>query len=274
MIDALTRFCALLERIQHRHSANASDLLRAKMSLDTFNEVFMSTSQTGSATPSQYNSHEQHAHASASLQRGGFGRSKEVQEELTILSSLALPNFTSSLTSLSEMTDFYHSETFEGEVLEKYKGQREMWRALYELVQRYETKLKPDNVDKLKKKIEGAQGRYQSISQSSSAATPQNQEELKKILESIERDQDAIKIALDRRVALRWCVAQELRYAWRSSANMRVILSDWSREESSVSVDLMVLPLGLLFTLLRAMQLKCGPVPVMVRLLQHSSSNA
>ena len=205
MIDRQTRLCALLERISHRSTSNANDLLRAHMCLDFVGGIYSSLSGSGSA-----------------------GRPKEVEEDALLLCR-DLDKLSAGLSSLASLSEA-RSSAFEDSTLERLKMQRETWRALDSLLERYKAKLQVDNVEMLKKRIEGSKSRYASLQ---ATTKPEWQEEGKKVLDGIEKDQEAMAGALSRRAVLKWIMAQEVRWVWRCSARLRVDVADWSADESA-----------------------------------------
>ena len=212
VIDSSSRLCALLERVHHRNLASAADMLRAKMSLDSYGEVLAGLS-TG------------HAHA---------GRPKEVEEECLVLHR-DMHKFSDALGHLAESAEVRSIE-WENESLERLKLQREIWKGLLGLLDRYEQRLRHDAVDKTKKRIEANQTRFKALASAAPESRKANyDEEVRKLLKSIEDDQDLVEKALQRREYLRYSLAQEIRWTWRWSTVLRVDLSNWSVRESEVS---------------------------------------
>lgn len=205
VIDAQTRFCALLERILHRQQAIAADLIRARMGLDSFTEVY------------------------SSLARGAGGRNPEVEEETTLIVR-DLGVLGHGLSMLAD-TEERHCAASIDTTLEELKSQREMWRAFAGLLERYDSKLRHDNVDKLRKRIGTTQRAYSNVMENRKTGY---EEEGKRLLNAIAKDEADVKACLDRRTFLRYALTQELRWVWRESTTLRVILGKWSTEGSEV----------------------------------------
>lgn len=239
LIEGLTRFCSLIERINYRNEMNANDFIRCKLSFDSFSEIYKGLSNSSSGGNSNYS-----------------GRSKELDEEILYLNKDLKRFSDEALGKVGERMEIQYREN-ESELLEgKLKMQRDTWKALFGLLNRYENKLKHDDIEKIKRKIETKQARYttlqtkrrsnnlqaQAQSQNSNnnttgSSTPsKEEEEMKKILQEITSYQDDISRLLDRRAFFKWALMAEIRYTWRMSSLIRVDLSDWIGMESRVSV--------------------------------------
>jgi uncharacterized phage infection (PIP) family protein YhgE len=182
------------------------------MSLDSFGEVFQATS----------------SNTQVAL------RPRELDEECIILNR-DLGKLSEGLSSLSELQEG-DSTNFEDGTLEDLKTQREAWRSLAALLERYETRLKHDNIDKLKKRIEATQSKHSALQSNTNSSNRANaQEESRKLLDSIEKDQASIAKLLDRRAYLRYILAQEIRWTWRWNALLKVHMSNWTSDGSAHS---------------------------------------
>lgn len=238
IIETLTRLSGLLERIVNREAANSADLLRTRMGLDSFSEMYSALGEAGSSSMTATNGSDADTlgHRRASSSRGsnegtgvragrvGGGRPKEIEEDSLILKRDVF-RFGEALSSLCEQTE-QRCASFEDSTLEDIKLQRDSWRALAMLLDRYETRLKHDGLEKVKKRIEASQTRYATLQ---AAAKPNWHEEGQRLLSSIESDQDTVSKLLDRRGFLRYSVAQEIRWAWRWSAMLQDHLARWAQ---------------------------------------------
>lgn len=237
LIEGLTRFCSLIERINYRNEMNANDFIRCKLSFDSFGEIYKGLSNSSSGGSSNYS-----------------GRSRELDEEILYLNKDLKRFSDEALGKVGERMEIQYREN-ESELLEgKLKMQRDIWRALFGLLNRYENKLKHDDVEKLKKKIESKQARYTTLqskrrnnlqaqaqqhesvnANTGGGTTSKEEEEMKRILQEITSYQDDISRLLDRRAFFKWALMAEIRYTWRMSSLIRVDLSDWIGMESRVS---------------------------------------
>ena len=218
LIDSLTRLCALIERINYRNEQNSSDLIRARLALDSFGEIYKG------------------------LNNGGYhsGRSREIEEETLIFNRdiLKLSENIGNIAELQENNTNGRSEALERDL----KLQRDLWRSLLILLNKYESKLKHDNIDKIKKKIETSQNRYSTLNNiPSQTRKMKEEEEMKKIILQIEEDQNEIERLLNRRAFFKWSITGEIRFIWRLSTLMRVIISDWTIRENKVSLGFTLL---------------------------------
>lgn len=214
LIESLTRLCALIERINYRSLQNQSDLMRARLSFDSFAETYKGLSN---------GSH----HAS---------RPREIEEETTILNR-DLNHLSDKIGIMNELTES-HVGNFENEIIleERMKLQRDLWRSLLVLLTKYESKLKHDNIDKIKKRIEGYQSKYSTINNTPISNRKANaDEEMKKLVKNIEDDQNEIERLFNRRVFYEWSILAEVRFVWRWSTVLRVDLADLASEENKVS---------------------------------------
>ena len=205
ILKVQTQLCTSLERVSHRSSMNATDLLQAQRALGSFGVINSNTKQTT----------ESH-------------RPKELAEDTTLLNR-DLERLSEGLSSLSEISD-EHAKLFEKTTLEKLKLQRETWRALSNSLDRYMGSFLSDDVQKLENRIKNYQKRYTSLQY---AAASDWVEEGKKLQAGIEKDQDAITAALKRRIVVRWIMAQEVSWVWRYTALLRVGIGEWMMDESA-----------------------------------------
>ena len=213
LIDSLTRLCALLERINYRNEQNSSDLVRARLALDSFGEIYKGLSNGG-----------HHA-----------GRPKEIEEETLIFNRdiLKLSENIGNIAELQESNTNGRVEDLERDL----KLQRDLWRSLLILLSKYESKLKHDNIDKIKKKIEASQNRYSTLNNTpNQTRKPKEEEEMKRIITQIEDEQNEIERLLNRRAFFKWSITGEIRFIWRYSTLMRVVASDWTMRENKVSL--------------------------------------
>lgn len=215
LIESLTRLCALMERINHRAQQNADDLLRLRLSFDSFNEYYKGLNGGGG------NNHA--------------ARPREIEEETMILYR-DLNKLSGELGTMAELAES-HIAGFENETIleNKLKLQRDLWRSLLALLNKYESKLKHDNIDKIKKRIESNQSKYSSINNTPLQNRKSNaDEEMKKIIRNIEEDQNEIERLLNRRAFYKWTTTAEIRLAWRWSTLLRVDISELAMEENKV----------------------------------------
>jgi len=213
LIDSLTRFCALLERINYRNEQNYSDLVRTRLALDSFSEIYKGLNNGGNSN-----------HA---------GRPKEIEEETLFFNRdvLKLSENIGNIVELQEEVIHTRNEGLERDL----KLQRDLWRSLLILLNKYESKLKHDNIDKIKKRIEQSQSRYSTLNNiQSSNRKHKEEEEMKKLVNGIENDQNEIERLLNRRMFFRWCITAEIRLIWRLSTLMRVGMSEWMMRENKV----------------------------------------
>lgn len=255
LIEALTRFCALLERINYRNEQNNADLIRVRMAFDSFGEIYKGLNSGSSSSTS--------SSTTTSNTTGGInnanhaGRPKEIEEETMILNR-DIGMFSENMGRIAELQEGNISGSgkteevgerggAEGggriEMLERdLKFQRDIWRSLLQLLNKYETRLKHDNIDKIKKKIEISQSRYSTINNTPVANRKNNsEEEMKKLINSIQDDQNEIQRLLNRRVFFKWSIVGEIRWIWRCSTLIRVNMSDWIKRENKVGFSLITI---------------------------------
>lgn len=227
MIESSTKLCSYLERIYGRNLANANDTLRLKLAWDGYGEQHAALSDGKEGSPS-----------------GGStlgGRPRELEEDTTLLNRDSAAFSRTTLAGASELSE-RSALAFQATLLEEYKLVRESWRALLDLLNRYETHLKRDSIPVLKKRIEAAQQRYTSVTSAPPAngsRKPGWEDEAKRLLGSIEADQASIEQELQRKEFLKYCLAQELRWVWRwVTSRGRKALADWTRLEAGTAVQL------------------------------------
>ncbi|GJN89234.1 hypothetical protein Rhopal_002213-T1 [Rhodotorula paludigena] len=118
-------------------------------------------------------------------------------------------------------------------VVEDLKRHRELYTTLRELFAR-QTTLGVDNVDKLKKRTETNLNKL-SLLRSVSPRPATFDADADKLASAIEADQRAIDAALRRRAFVRWCVWQEVQWAFRSTSLLQLSLRDFAASETGYS---------------------------------------
>lgn len=124
--------------------------------------------------------------------------------------------------STEELINRDQSQTTTLTTLEHFKSHRELYTNFTSLFRRQDS-LSGDSVDRLKKQIDTSQKKLEVIRQ---VQKPGYEGESLKLIEIIEHDQGEVERLLKRRTHIRFCLWEEMVFAFRSSC----LLSDYLRE--------------------------------------------
>lgn len=247
LIESINRFCSLIERIFFRNLQNENDFIRFKLAFDSFGEIYSDLSSNNNNSSSSSRQHQSDSNSTTTTVGKNSGRPKEIEEE-TILLQRELNKFSNGIGNIIELNERSNNERIE--ILEnQFKLQRDLWRSLLFLINKYESKFKFDNVDKIKKRIESNQSRYSILNNNTNNENGSNinnnnsnnkrqqkeEEEKRKIINNIEIDQNEIERLMNRRIFYKWSLMCEIRLIWRYSTLMRVYISDLIIRENKVS---------------------------------------
>ncbi|GAA5821519.1 hypothetical protein JCM3770_001060 [Rhodotorula araucariae] len=116
-------------------------------------------------------------------------------------------------------------------VVEELKRHREIYTNLRDLFGR-QAALGGDNVDKLKKRVETNLSKL-SLLRSVTPRPASFDADADKLSSLLAADQRAIDTALRRRSFVRWCVWEEVRWAWRCTSLLNLTLRDYAATETS-----------------------------------------
>ncbi|GAA5942060.1 hypothetical protein JCM3775_007387 [Rhodotorula graminis] len=116
-------------------------------------------------------------------------------------------------------------------VVEELKQHREIYTGLCDLFAR-QAALGGDNVDKLQKRVETNLAKL-NLLRSLNPRPPSFDADADKLSSVLAADQRSIDAALGRRRFIRWCVWEEVRWAWRSTSLLNLTLRDYAAHETS-----------------------------------------
>ncbi|GAA5846068.1 hypothetical protein JCM9279_004775 [Rhodotorula babjevae] len=116
-------------------------------------------------------------------------------------------------------------------VVEELKRHREIYTSLRDLFGR-QAALGGDNVDKLQKRVETNLGKL-NLLRSLNPRPPSFDADADKLSSLLAADQRSIDAALRRRSFIRWCVWEEVRWAWRCTSLVNLTLRDYAAHETS-----------------------------------------
>ncbi|GAA5910976.1 hypothetical protein JCM6882_006735 [Rhodosporidiobolus microsporus] len=134
------------------------------------------------------------------------------------------------LASVAEVEEASARRKLEG-VVEEFKRHREIYLNLRDLFHR-QTTLGIDNVDKLKKRSETYLTKLRTLH--SASPRPSNfSTETERLAGLVEADQKEVERLLRRREFVRWCVWEEVRWAFRCTSLLSIALKDYASEETS-----------------------------------------
>ncbi|GAA5917598.1 hypothetical protein JCM8208_006761 [Rhodotorula glutinis] len=116
-------------------------------------------------------------------------------------------------------------------VVEELKRHREIYTSLRDLFGR-QAALGGDNIDKLQKRVETNLGKL-NLLRSLNPRPPSFDADADKLSSLLAADQRSIDAALRRRRFIRWCVWEEVRWAWRCTSLVNLTLRDYAAHEMS-----------------------------------------
>jgi sorting nexin-8 len=164
LVDYWSRICATLERVSRRREAQAADLVRLQLGLESVAEVERSGWRLAECEAVE-------AETERVAER--VGRAGEIVEDRARALGL--------------------------DTVEKLKSHRDGYAAFKDLFSRH-ARLAPDTVDKLKKRVEGNQAKLEQVRE---ARKDKWEAEAERLQGAIETDQHAIEELLRRRVFIR-----------------------------------------------------------------------
>ncbi|GAA5857519.1 hypothetical protein JCM8547_009315 [Rhodosporidiobolus lusitaniae] len=120
--------------------------------------------------------------------------------------------------------------------VEEFKRHREVYLNLRDLFAR-QAVLGVDNIDKLKKRVEMNTAKLNLLNSTSPRPTTY-QQDMEKYLSTVEQDQREIEQLLRRRAFVRWCMWEEVRWAFRQTSLLSTALKDYASAETTYAKQL------------------------------------
>ncbi|GAA6019084.1 hypothetical protein JCM8202_000671 [Rhodotorula sphaerocarpa] len=195
LVEAWTRITTTADRLAHRRANQGKEYATLREALEGAVEATQ-----GAWRPNELGETERHVRATAQL-----------------VGEVAETNETSAQRSLDT-------------VVELLKQHREIFVNLRDLYGRQVT-LGGDSGDKLRRRLDANAAKLAQLRET--APRPVNFDaEADKLLSLIEADQRAIEAALKRREFIRFCMWEEVRWAWRSTSRLSRMLQDYARDEA------------------------------------------
>ncbi|GAA5861824.1 hypothetical protein JCM3774_001315 [Rhodotorula dairenensis] len=196
LVESWTRITSTADKIAHRRQNQGREYAGFRDALEHAVEI-----SQGAWRPSQVGQVERHVRSVASL-AGEVAETNELSAQRSLDS-----------------------------VVESLKQHREIFVNLRDLFGR-QVALGGDQVDKLRKRLDGNTNKLAQLRETA-PRPPSFEVDAEKLTSLIENDQRSIEVALKRREFIKFCVWEEVRWAWRSTSRLSKVLRDYATDEAA-----------------------------------------